>query len=60
MTAEGFGITVPDLQTVIQGLVVPPSTPEASVTSVIEFPKLDAPEQKAAALKLVKQPEPEP
>ena len=36
-----------------------PTTAPGSVECIIEFPKLDAPEQQAAALKLVQKPEPE-
>ena len=58
-TTEGFTITVPNLESTIRDLVVLPTTAPGTVESVLDFPKLDAPEQKAAALKLVKNPEPE-
>jgi hypothetical protein len=54
--AEGFTLTVENLQAIIRDLVILPSTPEESVTCLLEFPDLTAPEQQAAALKLVKKP----
>lgn len=58
---EGFTLTVEDLPTLIAGLAIPPPPPTTTVPveSVLEFPKLDAPQQQAAALALVKDPEPD-
>ena len=58
VVAEGFTITVTDLAAEIRGLVVPDTT--VHVENILQFPDLTAPEQQAAALKLVKKPEPEP
>jgi hypothetical protein len=49
ITTEGFTVTVPDLQAEIRGLLVPATTPTEDVKSVIQFPDLTAPEQKAYA-----------
>ena len=57
--AEGFTVTV-DLQHEIQSQFIPPVTPEETVKSIIELPNLAAPEEKAAALKLVKKPKADP
>jgi len=58
VAAEGFTLTVSSLKDEVRGLVALPVT-SSEVEVVLDFPKLDAPEQKAAALKLVKTPEPE-
>ena len=56
--AEGFTVTV-DLQDGDSQAGVVPYTSPDNVESMSDFPKLDAPEQKAAALKLVQKPESE-
>ena len=56
--AEGFTLTV-DLEAEMRGMLAVPTTPEVTVTSVIEFPDLKGHAQQAAALKLVKAPEPD-
>ena len=61
--AEGFTlIDGIDLYKEIRESVVSKwaNTPSDNVKSVLEFPDLAAPEQQAAAMKLVKKPEPEP
>jgi hypothetical protein len=58
VASEGFTLTV-DLPQELRNLLVIPTTPEATVTSALTFPDLTAPEQTAAALKLVKKPEPD-
>jgi hypothetical protein len=60
VVAEGFTIAVEDLQAIIRELVVLPASPEEGVKSVLEFPDLNAPEQKVFAMKQVKKPAPEP
>jgi len=47
--AEGFALTVENLQDEIRLMVIGLDTPEDAVKSVIEFPNLDAPEQQAFA-----------
>lgn len=58
IAAEGFTVTVPDLEAEVRNLLALPVTPD-NVACILEFPKLDAPEIKAAALKLVQKPEPD-
>jgi hypothetical protein len=59
ITAEGFTFNpaITDFKETVKSLMVPKATPEDSVKSIIEFPDLNSPEQKAAALHLVQAPD---
>jgi hypothetical protein len=60
VVAEGFTVSVEDLQAIVRELVVPPQSVEGEVKSVLAFPDLSAPEQKVFAMKQAKKPAPEP
>jgi hypothetical protein len=60
IAAEGFTVTVENLQETIRSLAILPSSEAGAVKSVLEFPDLNAPEQKVFAMKQAKKPAPEP